>query len=245
MDAEKLLGRMALLIPSAHITICTLYLSCLSIGFGSRLFTMFSATDYFTITIHRLVAIYVYGLIMPALLFWVLEIFFGRNFYDPAKSFKSQRRFIFAAMLFNNLPVIFGLPYLLYYKMQGFYVPAIAWAGMFAIFIFPFIRIANVIFRVPEFARGIVLFSVTLVLMAGAIGYDDGVAYRRSELSDVRRDGMTCDDRTIILAVGDNFLAVSKSGKRQIVGEDCKVKFTFTQAPPLKWPPLTERLFSF
>lgn len=64
-DYEKSIGRATLAIPLIHVVTCGLYIAGYSAGFGGNIGGMFTASDFFTITIQHLLTTYVLSLALP------------------------------------------------------------------------------------------------------------------------------------------------------------------------------------
>jgi hypothetical protein len=65
MDIDKSLGRLAVMVPVVHVVACSLFLVGYSWGFESGVATLFTASDFFTVSLDHLVRMYALGMAFP------------------------------------------------------------------------------------------------------------------------------------------------------------------------------------
>ncbi len=241
MDFDKLSGRIAIMVPIVHLTACGLYMAGYSAGFGGNIGGMFSAADFFTITIQHLVTTYVLSLGMPIAII-LLRHRSGRA-YAADLIAKEDDPVAKAAMVATRQWVInfttWALPAFALFFLTIFISQI--WFG--AIRDYHFMLTLIVLALLPtwwktatrlnlyglpvEMAWCAFAFSVGVI----GLGMNAGDRDRRlpyNVLSDAR---MSCGTHVILRPIGDRFISVTPDNRRHLINDECKVQFGFVPTP--------------
>ena len=248
LDIDKVAGRVTIIVPVVHLAACGLYMAGYSTGFGGNIGGMFSASDFFTITIQHLVATYVLGLGMPVAVI-LLRHRSGRTYAvdliamedDPAKraDLVATRRWVLRLTTWVVPPLVL-IPLIIlvcqiwtgamrdYYFALNFSLLALLPVWW---------KIAN---RLQLYGLPVELAWCALAFAVGVLGLgmNSGDRDRRfpyNAVSDVR---MHCGKHAILSPIGDRFISVTPDNRRHIVNDECKVQFDFVPTSIIRLVPL-------
>ncbi|MFV0625218.1 hypothetical protein ACBY01_14565 [Sphingomonas sp. ac-8] len=205
-----------------------------SAGFGGGISGMFSASDFFTVTLQHLVLIYATALIGPAIATYSLHRLLSSKANALAndnkarfrKSPKSVKLVILAIAVLMTVTLITSFIFEVLLDVErGFYQLFII-PFFWAVQIWPtFGKMVGLTRTTGIIAWHVLVFTVTVF----SLGLTDGHSDRRLEYKALAPKHMFCGDVVILTPVGDRFVAVDSGGVRHIVNDGCKKLFTFNK----------------
>lgn len=226
MELEKILSRVVLIAPFAHLAVCSLYIYGFSMGFGLSISGLFTATDFFIVTLQNLIVIYPVALMLPAIIWY----FQHQSTSDDDGGMASVSEFSVRRKIFVGVIVsisVFVFFWFAISRIQGFYFSWYLLLQAILICMLPFaIQLASR----AQLNRAKVSFSLNcamFVLAVVALGIEKGDLYRRGSFVQLTNNDMKCGNQTVLLPIGDRFLAVGTDATRNIINDDCKVVFKF------------------
>ncbi|MGH6746608.1 hypothetical protein [Novosphingobium sp.] len=223
MSFDQAFSRLIVLVPIAHVAACTLYIVGFSLGFGSGVAFLFTATDFFTVTLNGLAKIYFSAAIIPIFMYFIIKN--GRQAKKgiTGKTWANIAGLIIAFASCMTFVYIGAASYAL--VRQGYMPSAFDFFGVFLVLVTPLVAF---IFR--KFNFSYLVGSLLAVEFLGAIlfqGYDAGKGYRQLPYRQLAAKSMKCGKYAIVFSVGGKFIAVDSNNRRRIVDADCKDKFYF------------------
>ncbi|WP_019052943.1 hypothetical protein [Sphingobium xenophagum] len=240
-DVEKLIGRATLAVPVLHVLTCGIYIAGYSAGFGGNIGGMFSASDFFTITIQHLIMIYVLGLIFPTG-FILLRHRAGKTYAadeiereeNPTRKTRliSDRKFIVGFMDWF-LPSV-GLVMIAMLFCQFWTGARIEYYMTFNMILLALMptwwRLASY-FRFYGLPAEITWCVFVFIIGVLGVGLNAGDKDRRAPYMFLANGHMRCKEQVILNPIGDRFISVTADNRRHIVADDCNVRFDFEAAP--------------
>lgn len=229
MDQDKILSRVALIAPFAHFVVCALYIYGFSLGFGLSISGLFSATDFFIVTLQNLIVIYPVALMLPATIWY----FQHKSATDddagivPLTEFSGRRKLFLVIVILICLFVFFWFAIS---RMQGFFFSWYLLLQAVLVFSMPFVVHFSSRARISRARMSLVLNCAMFFLAVVALGIEKGDLYRRGSAAHLANSEMKCGGHTVLLPIGERFLAVGSDGNRYVINEDCKVVFMFEKA---------------
>lgn len=241
MDAEKLITRGAIAVPFIHVITCGLYIFGYAAGFGAQIGGMFSASDFFTITIQHLSAVYVIWLGLPLLSTYLLNRSLA---LDRGVDESIDRDETDSPRLGSFSPVLF--------KLLDYILPLIAFAFATLLFLqistgsvrqykLCFIMIWTgtlpVWWRTQQHARllGVPIQMVWIIatFVIGVLGMsmEAGDSDRRLPYAKLKPGRLFCKEQIILTAIGERFITATKDNKRHIVNDECEDFASFETVP--------------
>lgn len=237
LDIDKIAGRATIIVPVVHLVACGLYMAGYSIGFGGNIGGMFSASDFFTITIQHLITTYVLTLGMPLVVIFMRHRS-GRTYAvdliaredDPLKKAEliATRHWVVGFTTWT-LPVL-ALLALVMLACQF-------WTGaardyyfalnMCILALFPsWWKIAN---HLKFYGLSVELAWCALAFTVGVVGLgmNSGERDRRYSYNDLSEGRMRCGKHVILSPIGNRFISVTPDNRRHLVNDECKVQFDF------------------
>lgn len=247
---DKSLARLAVIVPITHVVACSIFLAGYSWGFGGKVGTLFSVTDFFTVSLDRLIMIYLCGLGIP-----LGMIFYRHRTGEPYASVaiaretdetkkqelirrrRSRIRALTVLMWFAGVTglsaFILSIAYDLY---RSYYALFSAMLFSMSILWWKLAEKAKLDGIGAEFAWTVTWFVVSLV----GIGMDAGFRDRRMTFDYHKSAHYRCGTHIILTPAGDRFISVTPDNRRHVINEECKDLFEFASAPP----PSSETIFS-
>lgn len=237
MDIEKAIGRLTIIVPLIHLLACGLYMAGYSTGFGGNIGGMFTASDFFTITIQHLVTTYVLSLGMPVAVIF-LRHRSGRTYAadliakeeDPAKKAKlvDTREWViwfttWALPLLGLLPLGLLACQIWTDAPRDYYLPL----TMLLLALLPiWWRAAN---RLNFYGLPVELAWCALSFAVGVLGLglNAGDRDRRWPQAAFVDSRMRCGKHVVLNPIGERFLTVTPDNRRHLTDDECKVQFDF------------------
>jgi hypothetical protein len=237
LDFDKFAGRFAVIVPIVHLVTCGLYMAGYSVGFGGNIGGLFSASDFFTITIQHLIATYVLSLGMPVIvillryrsgLTYASDI--ARRENDPVKKAeliaisKWANRFLMWVLPLLGLNAVVLLVCQMWTGAMPLYNLVFAF---FSLVLMPAWWKAADLLKLYGLPVELAWCCCAFVVGVVGLGMDSGDRDRRMPyilLSDAR---MHCGDHAILSPIGDRFISVTPNNRRHLINDDCKVQFDF------------------
>jgi hypothetical protein len=238
---EKIAGRATLLIPVVHLVTCGLYMAGYSLGFGGNIGGLFSASDFFTITIQRLISTYVMSAGLPALILFVRHRS-GKPYISDeiaAEPDESRRdRLLKTAVLVRlTANVVFITNFIIWCIIliaeiyADYWIEYYLFSTMTILALFPiWWKIAERLkfYGMPvEIAWCIFSFAVGVV----GLGLNSGERDRRISYTELVQNRMHCATHVVLTPIGTRFLSVTPDGIRHIINDECKILFDFEKRP--------------
>lgn len=245
MNIDSALGRLAIVVPVAHIVACSLFLFGYNLGFGDNVGTLFSPNDFFVTSLVHLASMYVIGLGLPSM-FIVYRHRTGKRSYllneienekDPARRVKllaaarRDRAVIIATVGFFALVGAARLILDAVYDVERQYVLNMLFITLFGSLIFW--RICEQI-KFEGVASDLTMIVIFFAVSVTASGMNEGFRDRRSAYADAAANGFACSRYAVVSSAGDKYLAASVDGQRHLITSECKALFSFQIDPPLK-----------
>lgn len=247
-DLEKTISRAVILVPVAHIIVCTLYIAGYSLGFGGNIGGLYSPVDFFTVTLQHLIYIYVLSLAMP-ILFILFRHRSGRTYAsdeiaaetDPEKKVALAQTASRVVSFFDYALPMFLVLVLVSFSVSIYvdtYIQYYLTFNAIVLSLYPtFIRLAEWLnfrgLRV-EVAWSLISFTAAVV----GLGLDSGQIDRRLTYDALAKGAMRCQGHVILTPIGQRFLSVTRDNRRHVVDADCKARFEFEQRPLWRGGPL-------
>lgn len=236
-DFDKVAGRLAIVVPIVHLVTCGLYMAGYSAGFGGNIGGLFSASDFFTITIQHLVTTYVFSLGMPLAVI-LLRHRSGRAYAvdiiaqedDPATKAKliATRQWVIGF-------TTWALPVLALFLFTMLICQI--WTGSVRNYNFLFTSIFLALMpawwgaadRLKLYGLPVELAWCAAVFAIGVVGLgmDAGDRDRRLAYKVLFDTRMHCGHHVMLSPIGDRFISVTPDDRRHLINEDCKVIFDF------------------
>lgn len=243
MDSDKLLGRAAIIIPVTHVAACSLFLAGYSWGFGDKIGTLFTASDFFTISLHYLVSMYIFGLgvhLVPLAYrhlsgtpYTVDKI--SRIQDEEQRQLSLKRLEVIKTMITLSLVVLFTLVVTLLiinivYDLNRSYYLTIS---VLTLTIVPlWWHVANKLL-ISGVGMELTLLGLTFAAGLVGLGMDAGFRDRRYSFDALQGSHFACGSDIVLTPVGNRFVSVSPDGSRQVINDKCEVIFKFPTLPKL------------
>jgi hypothetical protein len=216
-------------VPIVHLGLCYFYLYVYLTAFGDRLSQFSSIRDVYTVGLGKILPFYLtFGITALLVHLWndkePLKIV-GRTEFERHPSLNNK----YLDWMYLSLPffALLGL-FIQYFRDGKIFIHSF---GFLIIMIFAYLQVR--VFRENNFSelyRWPILAAFLGILQLGLGAYSDGFKDRHEEYKYFNQDIVICPDKTKLLSsIGDNFLAVSKTGKRYIVDSRCTKLFEFTK----------------
>lgn len=245
------LGRVAVLIPVAHILACSINLIGYTLAFGGNITSLLSVADLFSITFSGMGTAYVIGLFIPAAFIWWLHsmpdpppVVVQNQEEGEALKVKWKRN----AIIRDRVTSWVGILMIGFAAFRSFYdqpnSPALFFQGVFLTYIKEFWNgfERRGLTNIQTSTIWILLMFVTVAFGSGSF---DAQVDRRAPFKEVRVGRYGCGDYVVLRHVGDDFIAVRRDDRRIIINQDCKILFEFPvlapfthkgEFPTLHWP---------
>lgn len=258
MDWEKSLQRLALIIPAVQITTCGLYIIGYSVGFRNQIGSLFSISDFFTITFNQLIMLYTSSIIVPSMMLLMRHrsgMTYAQDIIEATKDPFELRREL-ARLSFTRRCIIGILAFM--FGMSSIVLIAnilVAGFPIYQIFLIFLALSLTAIFHIEAKKHEIYgvraeLIWIGIVFLVAVFGFalDQGIRDRRLEYTKLGTSYYYCNKMKILSPIGENYIAVGPNQSRFIIDKDCKVIFSFPKTEPLfdgsLWDAVRSRLSS-
>jgi hypothetical protein len=240
IDIDKIATRYTVFVPVLHLVSCGLYIAGYSTAFGSNIGGLFSASDFFTITIQHLIMTYIVGLGMPLLV--ILARHRSGKTYAADLIAKEDDPIKKAAMAENNRKTVKFIQWVL--PLASLLPIALLlcqiWTGAMREYylVLNFVLMAllptlwNTASRLGFFGVRVEFAWVGLAFAVGVygLGLNSGDRDRRLPFSAFADSHMQCKKHFILRPIGSRFISVTSDDRRHLVDDKCEVKFTFPRS---------------
>lgn len=240
-DFEKIAARVTLLIPIVHLVTCGLYMAGYSLGFGGNIGALFSTSDFFTITIQRLISTYVMSAGLPAFILFVRHRSGKPYISDEIAAEQDEsrkRRLQNTANLINlMLNVGFTAIFTLWIIIFIAQIYADYWIDYYMFLTTTILALFPIWWKVArrlnfhgmpvEIAWLILSFAIGVV----GLGLNSGERDRRFSYTELFQHRMHCATHVVLTPIGTRFLSVTPDGTRHIINDECKILFDFQKRP--------------
>lgn len=250
MDIDKLISRGAVAVPLIHVITCGIYIVGYAMGFGGSIGSLFSPSDFFTVTIQHLATVYVTGLGVP------IAFNFFRNRSTVARAGTSNNA------IPNDPPselvkaiwrgISIGIDILLVFFGLLFFVILLAqiWTGWIRTYYLTFLAMwmgtlpfwsryavkRNIYGLKPQLYWIGATFAISVLGMSLTAGEVD----RRASYSNLKTGRMLCKNHVILSSIGDRFITVTSDNNRHIVSDECEVFADLEKLPMAATGPLSK-----
>ncbi|PTS81391.1 hypothetical protein DBR17_09765 [Sphingomonas sp. HMWF008] len=212
-----------------------------SLGFGGNIGGLFSASDFFTITIQRLISTYVMSAGLPAVILFLRhrsgKPYISDEIAAEQDDLRKKRLENTAALMRIMVSVGFIVAFILWCIILFAEIYSDSWIEYYmfltaaTLAIFPFWWKAAERFKfygMPvEIAWCIMSFAVGVV----GLGLNAGERDRRFSYAELSQHRMHCATHVVLTPIGTRFLSVTPDGVRHIINDECKVLFDFQKRP--------------
>jgi hypothetical protein len=236
-DVEKIIGRFSLLLPIVHIITCGLFMAGYSLGFGGNIGGLFSASDFFTITIQHLITTYTLSLMAPILFIlsrhrtgraYAIDLINAEKDEETRARLVSTRQFI--VKLTSWVLPLFAILFVVMACLSIYADAHVEYYLTLNMLVLGFLPTWwNLMNRLKlgglpvEIAWCAIAFAVGVVGLGLNIGQTD----RRLPYTALTESRMRCSNQVILSPIGERFLSVTPDNRRHIINEDCKTQFDF------------------
>lgn len=247
-DVDKIIGRLAIIVPVLHLTSCGLFMAGYSAGFGGGVGGLFSPSDFFTITIQYLILIYALSLGVPTLLTVARHRLGWASYQDIIEKETDQIR---KEKLRSNgefTKVVLVVSIWISLALFGLIFALSIWVGairdhyvmfmFFAVSLAPLWWKVSNHFDIPMLPSELALNAVLFVVAVIGIGMDRGDRDRRLPFELVVSKTMQCNDHRILRPIGERFISVTPDNRRYIINDECETQFVFETVPIYSPKPL-------
>ncbi len=245
MNTEKFLATAAVIVPVAHLIVCSVFLMGYAAGFGDNLASLISISDIFPVSLSIIGPIYVTGMLFPVLIIMYRHAGGTPYIQDAIEQIEdSDKRglelsrhkrflkFMYSLMIlsfcFSMLAVVTSLIFEVRVPYGYFINNAPLW--FFPVFIRMTQRFVGEKFT--PFMVEISFVTTMLIVTALFVGLERGQYDRRGNFYNFTNNHFFCNRLIIVKSVSSNYIAILKNNQRVVVDADCKLKFIFRQLPP-------------
>lgn len=249
MDTDKVLTRIAVAVPLAHVVACSLFLSGYSFGFGDQIGGLFELTDFFGISIQHLAGMYLLGFGIPLLMITARHrsgFAYAQDVRerepDSAKKATLERRDLSAKRVVTVVSSAMAMVGIVMITIsQVFDTSRMYFIAMslIATGISPLWWVVANSLRFHGLPAELTWIVASAIIGIIALGMDLGHIERRYSYEILSLNRYGCASMTILRPLGSRFLAVSPDGQRHIINEKCEVVFSFPAKPKLNTRPIT------
>lgn len=239
MDWDKIIQRLAVIIPAIHIASCGIYIVGYSVGFQDQIASLFSPSDFITITFNNLVLLYTSSIILPGLIVLMRHrtgATYAQDSIDAASDEKVrtalQKQLSFMRGLikiFLVLTFLFSLAIILLTAYLNafprYQILLVMLTLSFSVLFYGEAGRHNIHGLRAELAW------IGLVFFVAVFGFalDQGIRDRRLSYDDLGNSYFYCKNLKVLSPVGVYYIAVEKGGRRFIINDECKAIFAFNK----------------
>lgn len=234
----QFLTQIVVLIPVAHIVVCSIFLTGYSLGFRDNITALVSVSDLFSISFGYVAQVYILGLFLPL-------SFITYNQTKPAKpvdlslitldqanaevvKYTRRLRYFEYGSLLAGACAIGYTAWQIYHDRQVSY--SILLFGLALVYMTQFWEGLEKR-GLPNQTVTYVWCLLSFVISAFGTGWTSGEVDRRMKFAELRISRFGCNDVVVVRSLGENFLGVRRDNRRIVVDKECKVLFQFPIKP--------------
>ncbi|MGC5796963.1 hypothetical protein [Sphingomonas sp. NFX23] len=245
------LGKIAVVIPVAHVLACSLNLVGYTLAFQGNITSLLSFTDLFSLTFSGIGTTYIVGLLAPAIFLWV------RHSAPPSPPIvvETEEEAVALRSKWRAKEARFDR---LTYAMGMFMMAASVVLSISDRPVHPSIFICGALLSfMPEIWRGFErrgfkgqqISFVWLLLMFAAAAFGSGEVSgqidRREAFAKIRVGRYGCNDLVVLRRVYEKYIAVRRDNRRLIIDDDCKTLFQFPVMKTFQYNPIIPNRLAF
>lgn len=243
MDWDKIFQRLAIIIPAIHIMTCGIYIIGYSVGFRNQIGSLFSVSDFVTITFNHLVMLYASSIVVPTVMTLIRHrsgATYASDLIESTPAGEDRERAILNLESRRRLLRLFLI--FMFISSAIAILINIAFAGkpIYQIMLVMLMLSLTALFYIEASRQNLYgikaeLAWIMAVFFVAVFGFavDQGIRDRRLPFKELGTSYYYCNDLKILSPIGDLYIAAAPNEERLIVDKECKRIFKFPKTDPL------------